>query len=114
MLLEKGKELPRDQAQQDYATVIALALGKSVGGSHHASKMLMRWTGACERTTKNWLSGDHGPSGQHLIALAQHSPEVRNAIEVLVGHPCVGGNDRLQRALELLTTAVALLRDFAR
>ena len=36
----------------------------------------MRWTGASERTAKYWLSGERGPSGEHLIRLAQHSDAV--------------------------------------
>jgi len=43
---------------------------------HEAVKTAMRWTGASERTVKYWLSGERGPSGEHLIVLAQHSGTV--------------------------------------
>lgn len=109
MLHEKGNRLPSRQTQQDYASVIALALERSVGGRRSTSKTLMRWTGASERTVKNWLSASHGPSGQHLIALAQHSSEIRQAIEVLVGYPCVGNGDQMQQLRELLAAAIMLL-----
>jgi hypothetical protein len=33
----------------------------------------MRWTGANERTTKNWLSGTNGPSGEHLLEIMRNS-----------------------------------------
>lgn len=33
----------------------------------------MRWTGANERTAKNWLSGNNGPSGEHLLGLMRNS-----------------------------------------
>jgi hypothetical protein len=36
----------------------------------------MRWTGASDRTAKNWLSGSYGPSGTHLIQLARESDTV--------------------------------------
>jgi hypothetical protein len=36
----------------------------------------MNWTGASERTVKRWFAGTHGPSGQHLVALACHSDAV--------------------------------------
>jgi hypothetical protein len=32
--------------------------------------------GASERTVKHWFAGTHGPSGQHLVALASHSDAV--------------------------------------
>jgi hypothetical protein len=36
----------------------------------------MRWTGASERTAKNWLSGSCGPSGDNLVQLARESDGV--------------------------------------
>ncbi|MCA1907947.1 MAG: hypothetical protein LDL39_06260 [Magnetospirillum sp.] len=82
MLLKKGKTFPGGNEQPpgetDYAGMISLALQKQLGTSHQAIKTAMRWTGAGERTVKNWFSGAHGPSGEHLIALARHSDEVLN------------------------------------
>lgn len=109
MLQEKGNKLPVRQTHHDYASVIALALEKSIGARRCTSKTLMRWTGASERTVKNWLSASHGPSGQHLIALAQHSFEIRQAIEILVGYPCAGDSDRMLRLREMLMSALVLL-----
>jgi len=39
----------------------------------------MRWTGADERTIKNWFAGTNGPSGAHLVALFRHSDVVLDA-----------------------------------
>jgi len=50
-------------------------------------KTVMRWTGAGERTVKNWFAGSSGPSGQHLIALARHSDEVLAVLLALAGRP---------------------------
>jgi hypothetical protein len=45
----------------------------------------MRWTGANERTVKNWLSGASGPSGEHLIQLVQQSDAVAEAFLIAAG-----------------------------
>ena len=66
--------LAADQAA--YRKAIADTLRCELGPTHQAIKTVMRWTGASERTAKYWLSGDRGPSGEHLIRLAQHSDAV--------------------------------------
>jgi hypothetical protein len=45
-----------------------------------AVKTVMRWTGANERTVKNWLAGRRGPRGEHLLALIRHSNAVLETI----------------------------------
>ena len=62
--------------QTIYRKAIADALRRELGPTHQAIKTAMRWTGASERTAKYWLSGERGPSGEHLILLAQHSDAV--------------------------------------
>jgi hypothetical protein len=62
--------------QTAYRKAIADALRRELGPTHQAIKTVMRWTGASERTAKYWLSGERGPSGEHLIRLAQHSDAV--------------------------------------
>jgi hypothetical protein len=80
MLPKKGKVLPhatgRDGSEVDYPAAIAAALRRELGTSHQAIKSAMRWTGASERTVKNWLAGTSGPNGEHLIALARYSDGV--------------------------------------
>jgi hypothetical protein len=71
--------------QESYATSIADALRTELGQSHRATKTLMRWTGASDRTAKNWLSGCCGPSGGHLIQLARESDTVLAALLGLAG-----------------------------
>lgn len=56
-----------------YAARIAYALRTELGTTHQATKTLMRWTNANERTVKNWMSGSNGPRGEHLVALVKHS-----------------------------------------
>lgn len=66
--------LEADHARYRRAT--ADALGRELGPTRQSIKTGMRWTGASEHTAKYWLSGDRGPSGEHLILLAQHSDAV--------------------------------------
>src|SRR4051794_1905189 len=70
-LPKMGKELPMPRAHTSraYALTIAEALTSELKGTHRAIKTVTKWTGASERTAKNWLSGRRGPSGQHLIVL---------------------------------------------
>jgi hypothetical protein len=68
-----------------YAVAVAHALQRQLGGTHQGVKTVMRWTGASERTVKNWFAGISGPSGQHLLALVHHSDEVLAAFLTLAG-----------------------------
>lgn len=88
----------------DYRLEIAAALRRELGGSHQAIKASMNWTGASERTAKNWLAGAHGPSGRHLIELMRHSDEVTDTVLALCGRSeiCI--------ALELAYLRRALIR----
>lgn len=87
MFRKKGNKFPAPRALQDaaYASSIADALRAELGESHRATKTLMRWTGASDRTAKNWLSGSYGPSGTHLIQLARESDTVLATILGLAG-----------------------------
>lgn len=67
----------------DYRTAIAMALHEELDNTHRAIKTAMHWTGASERTVKYWFSGERGPSGDHLIALARHSDAVLYVVLVL-------------------------------
>src|SRR3546814_8309912 len=70
----------RENGSTRYAVMIAQALRGELGSSHRATKTLMRWTGASERTAKHWLAGHHGPGGGHLIALLRESETVYEAV----------------------------------
>lgn len=86
--------LAADQAR--YRRAIADALSRELGPTYQAIKTAMRWTGASERTVKYWLSGERGPSGEHLILLAQHSDAVLVTLLTIAGrlsdprHSCTG------------------------
>lgn len=61
--------------------------------THRANKLAMRWTGASERTVKYWFSGERGPSGDHLVALARHSDAVLYVVLALAGRHSVEDTD---------------------
>jgi len=94
---------PPDHAQREYASSIADALRSELGQSHRATKTLMRWTGASDRTAKNWLNGCCGPSGTHLIQLAHESDIV---LATLLG---LAGRNQHMVGAELLKIRAALV-----
>ena len=84
MLHSKGNILPflgsAPATRSAYAEVLASSLRGETGQLGVSAKTLMRWTGASERTAKGWLSGDRGPSGEHLILLIAKSDAVFAAV----------------------------------
>jgi hypothetical protein len=113
MLPKKGKVFPGGNVQQEgtaeYATMIAAALREQLGTSHQGIKVAMRWTGAGERTVKNWFAGTHGPSGEHLIALAHHSDAVLEAFLVMAGRPSAVATAKLSEVRERLLETVGFI-----
>jgi hypothetical protein len=93
MFPKKGKVFP---------SAIAAGLRKQLGDTHQAVKTVMKWTGANERTVKNWLAGANGPSGEHLIHLFRNSDEVFDAFL------CLAGREHAVVAKKLVTTRDAL------
>lgn len=90
MLPKSGTLLPARGAkfsERDYAGCIRQALRDELGGSRVAAKSIMRWTGASNRTARNWLNGAACPSGYHLLCLARESDAVLAAILSLSGRP---------------------------
>lgn len=82
---KKGKFFPKENGYSGhgeappvscFAAEIASALKRSLGDGRAGAKTVAAWTGANEKTVKNWFSGTYGPSGEHLVALARHSDEV--------------------------------------
>jgi hypothetical protein len=61
------------------------ALRRELGGSHQSIETIMNWTGASERTIKNWLSGSNGPNGMHLIDVIRHSDAVCRLVMRMAG-----------------------------
>ena len=74
-----GARYLENQANR-FAMEIAAALQRASVESGVQIKTVAGWTGANERTVKNWFSGQYGPSGEHLVILARHSHEVLNTM----------------------------------
>ena len=101
MFPKRGNFFPIDGTGR-YRTAVAVALRAEVGESHQAVKTVMRWTGANERTVKNWLSGRSGPRGEHLIGLLHHSDKLLETILQLAGREQLSATESLFEARELM------------
>src|ERR1700685_471162 len=86
---KKGKSFPKrggngssDFSLDDHAFAmkIASALTSELKERNSRAKLVAGWTGANERTVKNWISGRYAPCGRHLVVLARHSDRVLGAI----------------------------------
>lgn len=60
-----------------FAMKIAVALKSEMKDRNSRAKLVASWTGAIERTVKNWILGRYAPSGRHLVILAQHSDQAK-------------------------------------
>lgn len=98
-----------DEVATHYAASIASALRSELGSTHQATKTVMRWTGAGERTVTNWIAGEHGPSGPHLALLANHSDGVFEAFLALAGRERFIINISVRQLREELLNALAAL-----
>jgi hypothetical protein len=72
-------------------------------------KTVMGYTGAGERTVKNWFEGKNGPNGENLVELVRHSDEVLEALllmagreEILAGKLLVDARGKLVEMLEII------------
>src|SRR4030095_16510305 len=72
-----------------YSVAVSEALRIELKGSSHATKKLMRWTSASERTVKGRLSGNDGPCGEHLVELMENSDEVWDSLGRLAKRPSI-------------------------
>jgi hypothetical protein len=107
MLPKTGIVLPNGKSPVLYAAIIASALQTQLGTTHQAIKTVMRWTGAGERSVKNWMGGVSGPSGHYLIALIRHSDAVLEAVLAASGRQEVATTIKLSevrsKIAEILT-----------
>jgi hypothetical protein len=113
MFPKTGKAFPDGEGftSSTYASLIADILKLELGNSHQAHKTLMRWTGANERTAKNWLSGANGPSGEHLLQLMRNSDRVFEFVLRLSHRPALLSNQRLEEVRNSLRVTADLLSE---
>lgn len=94
-----------------FAMVISLALRRAIENTHLNIKTVVRWTGANERTVKNWFSGRYGPSGDHLMVLANHCDEVMEAIIRMTGRKSLLVRVHLDDLERRLMVALSVIRE---
>ena len=110
-----GKTFPRSSGRvaasdgYGFAAVIAETLRETFGGTRKSVKTVMAYTGAGERTVKNWFEGKNGPNGENLVELVRHSDEVLEALllmagreDVLAGKLLVDAKNKLVEILEII------------
>ena len=77
---KSGKVIPgrhrHTPEAQTFARLVSTALKASLRGQVSSIKIVAGWTGANERTVKNWFAGIRAPSGDHFLGLAENSPAV--------------------------------------
>ena len=71
----------------------------------------MAYTGAGERTVKNWFEASNAPNGENLVELVRHSDEILEAFllmtgrdDILAAKKLANARDKLVEILELLKT----------
>jgi len=114
MFPKKGNFFPggndRENGSARYAAMIAQALRRELGSSHRATKTVMHWTGASERTAKHWLAGHHGPGGGYLIVLMRKSEAVYEAVLSAAGRRDAVIAARMLAARSGVAEVMALVR----
>lgn len=107
MLHKKGSSFHRDGkgriSASEYRKAISTALSQELGGAGRAAKDTASWTGASERTAKNWISATYAPTGENLIELMRHSDTVLDVVLVLAGRD----EDRMARRVSLARNELA-------
>ena len=86
MFPKKGNAFPAETkaiSTPELAGVIGKTLREELGSKQMAAIIVARWTGANEKTAKNWLARTRCPSGPHLISLARESEAVMAALLIL-------------------------------
>jgi hypothetical protein len=110
MFPKKGKFFPdrerRAGTEIRFATVVGAALRDELRGTRHSAKTIMEWTGASERTVKNWLAKRSSPSAPHLVCLMRHSKKVLDAVLQAAGREHVLAGMDLAAARNLMAEAV--------
>ena len=69
----------------------------------------MGYTGAGERTVKNWFEGKNGPNGKNLVELVRHSDEVLEAFLLMTGRKDILAGKLLVDARETLVEMLEII-----
>ena len=119
---KKGKFFPgrngdgaggESQHPGSFAGEIAAALRRSVGSGGGGIKIVASWTGANEKTVKNWFAGRYGPSGEHLAVLVRRSDEVLSTFLVMAGREDLMAAVKLAAAEKAIMELLDAVRSIA-
>lgn len=107
---ETGNVFPNGRAgDEKFAKLVASVLCRALGERSSAIKVVARWTGAGERTVKNWFVAKNAPSGDHFLELVRHCPDMLDEFLAAAGQKerLAGVSVRAAR-LALVTSILAL------
>ena len=93
----------------EFAGEIAAALDRAIGNTNVAIKTVTGWTGANERTVKNWFAGRYAPNGYHLVTLARHCDEVMVTFLMLADRRDLLSAQKLSYSRQELLAALTML-----
>src|ERR1700686_21457 len=79
-MFDTGLPWWRSESKSDMKSWKASSLPLCGVAVNSRAKLVAGWTGANERTVKNWILGRYAPCGRHLVVLARHSDQVLDAI----------------------------------
>lgn len=68
------------------------------------------WTGASEKTIKNWFAGCYGPTGAHLVGLARHADDVLGAFLALTGRENSMAAMKLEASVDAIADLLAAVQ----
>lgn len=107
---EKGNIFPNGRTSDEtFAKLVSSVLCRALGERSSAIKVVARWTGAGERTVKNWFVAKNAPSGDHFLELVRHCPDMLDEFLAAAGQKerLAGVSVRAAR-LALVTSILAL------
>lgn len=111
-LPKKGEELPfartRQEHAQEFAQAIADALKEELARGA-SIKTIMAWTGAGERTVKEWLAGSNAPRAFQVECLMRSSDLVYERLIIRSGRKPVVNREGLEALRRQLTGVVGAI-----
>jgi hypothetical protein len=111
-LPKKGEELPlartRQEQAREFAQAIANALKEELARGA-SIKTIMAWTGAGERTVKEWLAGSNAPRAFQVECLMRSSDLVYERLIIRTGRKPVVNRAGLEALRAHLTGLVGAI-----
>jgi hypothetical protein len=116
-LLKKGKKFPKADARSPaspFVQAISAALAEELKRDGVTIKAVAQWANVNERTVKNWVSGQCGPSGDHLVELVRCSDHLAVAFLRLADRPHVSLLFQLRQVRAILCQTLMAVEHFTK